>query len=166
MFFCFSGYIAWWRHQMETFSSLLSLSHGIHRSAVDSPLKGQWRRALMFSFIWTNGWTTNRNAADLRRHSAHYDVTLMGFPNESFGSIHSYLPSFFIGSWAVAIVRLQLCQWSNPEDLGWNQLIPNQNKCNKDRITYCLSDPLTFGCCFCQRFAEFLNTSVRTNAVL
>ena len=48
----------------------------IHRSPVDSPHKGQWRGALMFSLIsaWTNGWLNNRNAGDLRRHRAHYDV--------------------------------------------------------------------------------------------
>ena len=45
---------------------------------VDSPHKGQWRGALVFSLIcaWTNGWD-NRNAGDLRRHRAHYDVTVM-----------------------------------------------------------------------------------------
>ena len=52
---------------------------GIHRSPVDSPHKGQWCRALMFSLIyaWTDGWTNNRDTGDLRRHRAHYDVTLM-----------------------------------------------------------------------------------------
>ena len=54
---------------------------GIHRSLVDSLHKGPWRRALMFSLIcaWTNGWANNREAGDLRRHSAHYDVTVMYF---------------------------------------------------------------------------------------
>ena len=33
----------WWRHQMETFSALLALCEGIHRSPVDSPHKGQWQ---------------------------------------------------------------------------------------------------------------------------
>ena len=55
---------------------------GIHRSPVDSPHKGQWRGALMFSLIcvwtcWTNGWANNRDAGNLRRHRAHYDVTAM-----------------------------------------------------------------------------------------
>ena len=51
---------------------------GIHRSPVDSPHKGQWRGALTFSLIcaWTNGSVNNRDAAQLRRHRAHYDVTL------------------------------------------------------------------------------------------
>ena len=31
----------------------------IHRSLVTSPHKGQWRGALLFSLIWTNGWVNN-----------------------------------------------------------------------------------------------------------
>ena len=52
---------------------------GIHRSPVDSPHKGQWLRALMFSLIraCTDGWVNDRGAGDLRHHRAHYDVTLM-----------------------------------------------------------------------------------------
>ena len=52
---------------------------GIHRSPVNSPHKGQWRGALMFSLIcaWINGWVNNGEAGDLRRHRAHYDVTVM-----------------------------------------------------------------------------------------
>ena len=41
----------WWRHQMETFSALLALSAGNLPVPVNSPHKGQWRRALMFSLI-------------------------------------------------------------------------------------------------------------------
>ena len=46
---------------------------------VVSSHKGQWRGALMFSLIcaWTNDWTNNRDAGDLRRHCTHYDVTVM-----------------------------------------------------------------------------------------
>ena len=46
---------------------------------VNSPHKGQWRGALMFSLIctWINGRVNNREADDLRRHRAHYDVTVM-----------------------------------------------------------------------------------------
>ena len=69
---------AWWRHQMETFSALLAIL-GIPRSPMNSPHKGQWRGALMFSLIcaWRNDWVNNREAGDLRRHRAHYDVTVM-----------------------------------------------------------------------------------------
>ena len=54
---------------------------GIHQSPLYSPHKGQWRGALMFSLIctWTNVWANNRDAGDLRRHSAHYAVTVMKY---------------------------------------------------------------------------------------
>ena len=56
----------------------------IHRSPVNSPRKGQWRGALMFPLIcaWINGWVNNREAGDLRRHRAHYDVIVMHSLNQ------------------------------------------------------------------------------------
>ena len=64
-----------WKH----FPSYWPFVRGIYWSIVNSPHKGQWRRALMFSLIcaWMNGWVNNREADDLRRHRAHYDVTVM-----------------------------------------------------------------------------------------
>ena len=52
---------------------------GIHWSPVSSPHKGQCRGGLMFSLIcaWRNDWVNNREAGDLRRHRAHYDVVVM-----------------------------------------------------------------------------------------
>ena len=52
---------------------------GIHRSPMNSCHKGQWRGALMFSLIcaWINVWINNREAGELRRHRAHYDVIVM-----------------------------------------------------------------------------------------
>ena len=52
---------------------------GIHRSPVNSLHKGQWRGALGFSIIcvWINGWVNSREAGDLMRHRAHYDVNIM-----------------------------------------------------------------------------------------
>ena len=65
---------AWWRHQMETFPRNWPFVRGIHRSPVNSPHKGQWRRALVFSI---NDWVNNREAGDLRRYRVHYDVIVM-----------------------------------------------------------------------------------------
>ena len=64
---------------METFSALLALCAGNSPVPVNSPHKGQWRRALMFSLICVsiNGWVNNREAHDLRRHRGHYDVNVM-----------------------------------------------------------------------------------------
>ena len=51
----------------------------LHRSPVNSPHKGQWRGALMFSLIcaWMKCWVNNREAGDLRHHCTHYDNTVM-----------------------------------------------------------------------------------------
>ena len=76
----------WWRHQMETFPRYWSFVRGIHRSPVNSPHKGQWRGDLMFSLIraWTNGWVNNRDYGDLRRHRAHYDITVIRIVDLAF----------------------------------------------------------------------------------
>ena len=66
-------YDTWWREAMEKFSGLLAFMRGIHRSPVNSPHKGQWRGALMFSFVCVN----NRETGYLRRHRVHYDVIVM-----------------------------------------------------------------------------------------
>ena len=64
-----------WKH----FPRYWPFVRGIHRSPVNSPHKGQWRGALMFSLIWswTSDWVNNGEAGDLRRHRVHYDVIVM-----------------------------------------------------------------------------------------
>ena len=64
---------------MEHFPRYWTFVRGIHRSPVHSQRKGQWRGAFMFSLIciWINGWVNKREASDLRRYRAHYDVTVM-----------------------------------------------------------------------------------------
>ena len=59
-----------WKH----FPRYWLFVRGIHRSH-----KGQWRGALIFSLIcaWINGWVNNREAGNLRRHRAHFDVIVM-----------------------------------------------------------------------------------------
>ena len=79
---------------METFFALLANLRGIHRSPVNSPHKGQWRGALMFSLIcaWISSWVNNGEAGDSKRHFAHYDVTVIcsmllnGHPVNMYGS--------------------------------------------------------------------------------
>ena len=55
-----------WKH----FPRYWPFVRGIHRSPVNSPHKGQWRGALIFSLIcvWINGWVNNSEAGDLRRY--------------------------------------------------------------------------------------------------
>ena len=69
---------AWWRHQIETYSALLALCVG------NSPVTGEFpsQRPVTQSFdfficAWINGWVNNREAGDLRRNRAHYDVVVM-----------------------------------------------------------------------------------------
>ena len=54
----------WWRHQMETFSSLLVLCEE------NSPVSGEFPTQRPVT-------RSNRDAGDLRCHCAHYDVTVM-----------------------------------------------------------------------------------------
>ena len=53
--------------------------HLCGRFPVNSPHKGQWRGALIFSLIctWINGWLNNFEAGDLRRKPAHYGIIVM-----------------------------------------------------------------------------------------
>ena len=68
-----------WKH----FPRYRPFARGIHPYPVNSPHKGQWRGALMFSLIcvWINGWVNNGEAGHLRRSRAHYDVTVMIWSN-------------------------------------------------------------------------------------
>ena len=86
----------WWRHQMETFPRYWPFVRGIHRSPVNSPHKGQWHGALKFSLIcvWIKGWVNNREAGDLRRYCAHYDVIVMCTGRYAHAGIPFGCPSF------------------------------------------------------------------------
>ena len=63
----------------KNFPRYWSFVRGIHRSPVNSPHKGQWHGALVFSLLCAriNGYLNNLEAGDLRRHRAHYYVTVM-----------------------------------------------------------------------------------------
>ena len=67
-----------WKH----FPRYWPFVRGIHRSPVNSPHKGQWH------CVWINGWVNNREAADLRRLRAHYDVTVMAYDYSTMCPIH------------------------------------------------------------------------------
>ena len=64
-----------WKH----FPCYWPVVGGTHRPQVNSPHKDQWRGDLVFYLICAliNGWVNNREAGYLRRHRAHYDVTVM-----------------------------------------------------------------------------------------
>ena len=92
-----------WKH----FPRYWPFVRGIHRSPMNSPHKGQWRGALM----WINGWVNNRDAGDLRRHRAHYDVIVMEcFRSAWAGSIdwHDFWSRCFTNSSSPSLT------WINP----------------------------------------------------
>ena len=71
-----------WKH----FPRYWPFVQGIHRSPVNSPHKGQWHGALIFSLIcvWINDWVNNRRDGDLRRYRAHYHVIVMCPTNDTY----------------------------------------------------------------------------------
>ena len=94
----YMGDVIKWKH----FPRYWPFVRGIHRSPVNYQHKGQWRGALMFSLIcvWINDWVNNREAGDLRRYRAHYDVNLWqptNYSNLTFGSaLYNRRPSIYI----------------------------------------------------------------------
>ena len=85
-----------WKH----FPRYWPFVRGIHRPPVNSPHKGQWRGALMFTLIWAriNSWVNNCEAGDLRRYRPHYGVIVMlkfdGWPRKIIGHIFYTTSSF------------------------------------------------------------------------
>ena len=71
--------IAWWRHQMETYSALLAFCVGNSPVTCELPAQRPVMQSFDVSLIcpWINGWVNNREAGDLGRHCAHYDVIVM-----------------------------------------------------------------------------------------
>ena len=98
---------------------------GIHRSPVNSPHKGQWRGALIFSLIcvWINDWVNNREAGDLRHYRAHYDVTVMvlqiHWPRNRCTDSSSHMVSR--GWWEYLYLENWCLFWNRALELTYNQ---------------------------------------------
>ena len=99
-----------WKH----FPRYWPFVRGIHQWPVNSPHKGQWRGALMFSLIcaWLNGWVNNREAVDLRCHRAHHDVIVMQVQHRTSPRFVSWTQI----SWTVFCSEL-ISQLSNPFEI-------------------------------------------------
>ena len=76
--------VTWWRHQMETFSMLLAICAGNSPVTNEFPSQRLVTRSFGVFFIcaWINCWVHNREAADMRRHRANYDVTVMSLNSD------------------------------------------------------------------------------------
>ena len=70
---------AWWCHQMETFSMLLTFCEGNPPVTSGFPSQRPVTRSCDVSLIcaWTNGWANNWDAGSLRCLHTHYDATVM-----------------------------------------------------------------------------------------
>ena len=90
-----------WKH----FPRYWPFMRGIHRSPVNSPHKGQWRGALMFSLIcaWINGWVNNREAGYLRRHGAHYNVIVVTETKVSMTFLYLFLSKGLIYCYSIHV---------------------------------------------------------------
>ena len=118
-----------WKH----FPRYWSYVQGIHRSPVNSPHKGQWHGALMFSLICAciNGWVNNREAGDLRRHRAHYDVIVMNLltsiSSNRQGLLSSEANSFHLGVYFRCSINV-LYEWSRHLEIYANMRADHQGE--------------------------------------
>ena len=79
---------------METFFVSLALYEANPQVTLGFPSRRPVTLSLWsFSMIcaWTNGWENNRDAGDLRRHHAQYDITVMNCNNHNY-----FLPAYSI----------------------------------------------------------------------
>ena len=105
---------------METFSALLALCVGIHRSPVNSPHKGQWRGALMFSLIcvWRNRfskqswcWSFETLSRPLWRHSSEINLHTWTLMSPDISRIYSFIDNSY--------VKIFYCTFHEIYALGW-----------------------------------------------
>ena len=112
-----------WKH----FPRYWPFVRGTHRSPVNSPHKGQQRRALIFSLIcvWINGWVNNREAGDLKRHRAHYNVIVMFLimvrrrRNSSLAIVGSNVELFQHGIYVSPVFRKLYCTYLQNTGQHW-----------------------------------------------
>ena len=74
-----------------------------------------------FSLIcaWINGWVNNREAGDLRRHCAYYDVIVMPSPYSRFACTLAAVDSFVLG-WMWNVFHVEVVTLMEHKHRGWN----------------------------------------------
>ena len=118
-----------WKH----FPCYWPFVRGIHRSAVNSPHKGQWRGAFMYSLIcaWINRWVNNREAGDSRRPLwRHCNASSIFFNENHFifffqiaGDMlviyRSPTASFCVFNWWAILNKMKwITSWTFPVNIG------------------------------------------------
>ena len=119
-----------WKH----FPRNWPFMRGIHRSPVNSPHKGQWRRALMFSFVCVNDWVNNREAGDLICYRAHYDVIVMRRPDACAWAPEMDVGKVLCDQWGIVLnlighmgtrIRMKSCETNSytlQDSVKWTPL--------------------------------------------
>ena len=62
---------------MDTFYALLAICAGNSPVTGEFPSQSPVTRTFSLIYVWIDGWVNNGEAGDLRRHRAHYDVTVL-----------------------------------------------------------------------------------------
>ena len=82
---------------METFSASLALSVGNSSITGEFPWQRPvvWSLDVFFDLRWTKGWVNNRDVGNLKRHRAHYDITVtwLSFVSLKYNPIYIIMPS-------------------------------------------------------------------------
>ena len=129
-------------------------SHVFQVSSVNSPHKGQWRGALIFSLIYAriNGWVNTGEAGDLRRHRAHYDVIVMNnadvtMPSFVYQYTHKYL-NMYIALVDVLIYVYWVCVYISYILLRYSR-VESFNTHDISRKIFCMLDLVVVTGNFC-----------------
>ena len=85
----------------------------------------------MFSLIcvWINDWGNNREAGDLRRYRAHYDVIIMFFsflaPIHTYTSLHSFTGMELIIQGELYVLTHDSMRFSWDQSTSWSLVVDN-----------------------------------------
>ena len=135
---CFHDDVIKWKY----FPRYWPFVRGIHRSPVNSPHKGQWRGALIFSSICAriNGRVNNVHAGDLRRYRAHYYVIVM------YGALDLYALNYFEEAYTIYLPCLKFFLHENKDPVNPVRLITFPGDTGSRGIKTCATDLVLLEC--------------------
>ena len=132
-----------WKH----FPRYWPFVRGIHRSPVNSPHKGQWRGALMFSLIcaWINDWVNNREAGVLRQSLWRHCNALHGFTRSCGKTFSRLVNRGPAGIFFIYLILLTAAQCDVRRTINNLNVHPKLKK-SISRDTWNITRPLSVEC--------------------
>ena len=121
---------SWWRHQMETCSTLLGFVRGIHRRIPRT--KPVTLSCFLWSAPWINGWVNNHEAGDLKRQRVHYDVIIM-IPQCTIQNKNAHISVLNGALWdmrQINFVFLRSAYQTDPDPILANHIPRNRSQFN------------------------------------